>query len=1081
MFPRAFMKMSIPKFLVATCFLFTCISICAQPTPVLEWQKCLGSDYGEYARCVQPTSDGGYIITGVSYGADNGDVMVHHGNATVGDMWVIKMDKAGNVEWQRSLGGNQSEDGAFVIQTADGGYMLAGSAASTDCNMTGNHGGFDFWLVKLNTNGGVVWQKMYGGSRIDDAHSLAASADGGYFVAGLTRSENGDVTGNHGNVDAWIIKVDATGNLIWQKALGGTGFEEARSVKATPDGGCIVGGITGSDNGDITGFHGVPSNSTDYWVVKLDNKGTIQWQKALGGSMSELGGYVQLTADGGYIVAGHSNSSDGDVSGNRNSFDAWIVKLDAGGAIVWQKTYGGTGNESVDYIENTPDGGYVFTGTSLFIADGDIKCNAGITDVLLMKINATGNLEWEKTLGGSQSEGGFFVKGLDDGSFIVAGYTDSPDIPGFHTPVNSNIDDSDYWIIKLTAPLNTIPAPVVKIDPASAILCTGKNKATLTASVLYGGVSPVYQWTKNGIPVGTNSPQYTDLNLTANDQVSCSVTHGNRCDNSTLKGSDMVSIKYKTNGYDPYIKIVADNTYACNCTTITFNATVSNAGGSPTYQWMVNGINVGTNASVYKSVALKEGDVITCAYSDNSVCTADEKVISNSIRISSGYGAVPSVTIAAPAAVVCKGATVTFSANALNAGASPVYQWKINNINAGTNSSIFTSAALSNGDIVTCSIKTDPLFTCAASTAANSNSMVMQVADQAVPSVNIAASAETICTGSTVTFTATANNAGVNPAYQWKLNGVSIGANDKNYSSALLADNDIINCTVTVDPLFGCVLSNQAVSQNIVMTVNSATVPSVDITASKNNVCAGENILFAAVAHNAGADPVYRWILNNTILQDDKPVYSSNKLANGDQLFCRITPGAGACSVIPDSSDIFVAIVKDTPVVYLFPADTTIAPGMQVQLNSIVTGNIASFQWIPADKLISPLSLTPQTALLNETTYFKLTVTNDQGCSAAATATIKIFTGLYMPNAFTPNDDGMNDLFRIPPTNNLTLKEFSVYDRWGNRIFTTKNSNRGWDGTFNGKKQNAGVYTYFIRSIINSKEIFLKGNFTLVR
>ena len=119
--------------------------------------------------------------------------------------------------------------------------------------------------------------------------------------------------------------------------------------------------------------------------------------------------------------------------------------------------------------------------------------------------------------------------------------------------------------------------------------------------------------------------------------------------------------------------------------------------------------------------------------------------------------------------------------------------------------------------------------------------------------------------------------------------------------------------------------------------------------------------------------------------------------------------------------------------------------------------------------------------MLNETAHYKLTVTNDKGCSAAATTTIKIFTGLYMPNAFTPNDDGMNDLFRIPPMTNLTLKEFSVYDRWGNRIFTTKNQNKGWDGTFNGKKQNTGVYTYFIKSIINSKEVLLKGNFTLVR
>ena len=388
----------------------------------------------------------------------------------------------------------------------------------------------------------------------------------------------------------------------------------------------------------------------------------------------------------------------------------------------------------------------------------------------------------------------------------------------------------------------------------------------------------------------------------------------------------MVSIKYKANGLNPDIKIVADNDYACNCTTITFNATVSNAGGSPTYQWKVNGINVGTNAPLYKSLALKEGDVITCAYSDNSVCTADATVISNSIRISSGNGAVPSVTIAAPAVVVCKGAAVIFTANALNAGASPFYQWKVNNINAGTNNSIFTSSTLSNGDIVTCSIKTDPIFTCAASTTANSNSIVMQVADQAVPSITIAASAETICAGSTVTFTATANNAGANPAYQWKLNGVNIGTNDKNYSSSLLADNDIINCTITVDPLFACALSSQAVSPNIVMTVISATVPSVDITANQNNVCTGETIMFTAVAHNAGTDPVFQWILNNTILPDQTPVYTSNKLANGDQLFCRITPGAGACSAIPDSSDIFVAIVKDTPVVYLSPADTTVAP-----------------------------------------------------------------------------------------------------------------------------------------------------------
>ena len=1059
---------------LATAILFIYLNgVYAQTAPSVEWQRCLGSGYGEYTRSIQPTSDGGFIVAGFSLGDDNGDVMGHHGNATVGDIWVIKMDRLGNMEWQRSLGGSQSEDGGYILPTPDGGYMLAGSSASTDCNITGNHGGLDFWLVKLNNHGGIEWQRMYGGSRIDDASCIAPAGDGGYFIGGLTRSENGDITGHHGNVDAWVIKVGSTGNLIWQKALGGSGFEEIRSIQATPDGGCIAGGFTNSSDGDLIGSH----SSNDMWLIKLDNNGSIQWQKTLGGSMTDLGGYVQLTDDGGYIVAGHSNSSDGDLTGNRNSFDVWVVRLDAAGTIVWQNTYGGTGNESLYYIDKTPDGGFVFTGSTVFIADGDIKCNAGQFDLLLMKIDANGELTWQKTMGGGNIDEGFFVRALDQENYIVSGHTSSPEIPGFHTPINMNGDRSDYWIIKLSS---TVSAPIVRIDPSSATICAG-SAATLTASVLYGGVSPLYQWTKNGLPVGDNSPSYTDQQLAENDIIRCTVGYGNICESAGPTGNDEVTIKYRTNSVRPGIAIEADHTYSCDCTEITFKANISNAGASPVYQWKVNGNNAGNNSPVFISNRLKEGDLIICQYSDNNLCGINETIVSNPVLINNGSAVIPSVNIKTTADTTCKGVPVTFTAEVSNAGSHPVYQWKINNASAGTNSPVFTSNALSDGDMVSCTIQTDPMFACAIFKTAQSNKIKMHITGAENPSVVITTSAETICAGQPASFTASTNNAGSNPFYQWQVNGINTGGNDKVFTSALLSDGDIIHCGITADPSLACISSAEVISDGIVMNVINALPPSVTITADRTEICSGEAITFTADAQHAGTAPAFQWILNNGVLAEQSPVYNSNNLKNGDQLFCRLLPGTGACSPLPDTSEVFTAIVKDTPVIYISPADTTVTPGTQVSLHAITFASISSVQWSPANKLLNPHILSPQTVDLDEEATFELKITNDQGCTTTAVAVIKIFTDLYMPTAFTPNNDGVNDIYRIPPASTLTLKVFSVYDRWGTRMFSTKDVQAGWDGTYNGKKQNTGVYVYYLKSIINNREVSLKGSFLLVR
>ncbi|MDR2354519.1 MAG: hypothetical protein LBF22_15460 [Deltaproteobacteria bacterium] len=287
--------------------------------PNIEWQKSFGGRESDYAYSIQQTSDLGYIIAGRS-DSNDGDVKGNHGYA---DYWIVKLDKQGTLQWQKSLGGRDFDLANNIQQTSDGGYIIAGYSGSNDGNAMMNHWAFDYWIVKLDSQGNIQWQKFFGGSGYDYANSIQQTSDGGYIIAGNSDSKDGDVKRNHGKVDYWILKLDSLGTLQWQKSLGGSRWDYAHSIQQTSDGGYIISGISESNDGDVTGNHG----DGDYWIVKLDSQGNIQWQKSLGGSKHDLASSIQQTSDGGYIIAGRSESNDGDVTGNHGKFDYWIVKL----------------------------------------------------------------------------------------------------------------------------------------------------------------------------------------------------------------------------------------------------------------------------------------------------------------------------------------------------------------------------------------------------------------------------------------------------------------------------------------------------------------------------------------------------------------------------------------------------------------------------------------------------------------------------------------------------------------------------------------------------------------------------------
>ncbi len=403
--------------------------------PNIQWQKCFGGTFEEYANSIQQTTDGGYIVAGLTFSNDS-DVS---GNNGAYDYWVVKLTSIGSIQWQKCFGGNSHDLAYSIRQTSDGGFIVAGKALSSDSNLAGNHGNDDFWVIKLTPTGSIQWQKCLGGSGEDDAQSIQQTVDGGFIVVGYTYSNDSDVSGNHGYYDYWIVKLSSSGSIQWQKCLGGSDDDEAQAIQQTSDTGYIVAGFCSSNDGDVSGNHG----NKDFWVVKLNATGSIQWQKCLGGSDDDEAKSIQQTSDGGYIVAGDTYSNDSDVSGNNGNRDFWIVKLAASGTIQWQKCLGGSEFEYAKSIKQTTDGGYIVAGVTPS-NDSDVTFNHGGGDLWVVKLTPASSIQWQKCFGGSGEDGAQEIQQTTDGGYIVAGNTFSND-----GDVSGNHGNRDFWVVKL--------------------------------------------------------------------------------------------------------------------------------------------------------------------------------------------------------------------------------------------------------------------------------------------------------------------------------------------------------------------------------------------------------------------------------------------------------------------------------------------------------------------------------------------------------------------------------------------------------------------------------------------------------
>jgi mannose/fructose-specific phosphotransferase system component IIA len=382
-----------------------------------------GGANDEWANSIQQTDDGGYIVCGYSFSTDIPNV-TNHGEE---DYYIIKLDSDGSVTWQGMYGGNGEDRANSIQQTDDGGYIVAGWSYSTDIPNVTHHGsGYspDYYIIKLNSDGSVAWQNMYGGTGSDWANSIQQDDDGGYIVCGASSSTDIQNVTNHYGYDYYIIKLDSDGSVAWQDMYGGSGYDWANSIQQADDGGYIVCGASSSTDIQNVTNHG----GDDCYIIKLDSDGSVAWQDMYGGSGCEWATSIQQADDGGYIICGGSRSTDIPDVTNHGYQDCYIIKLDSDGSVVWQDMYGGTPDDWAYSIQQADDGGYIFCGGSSAIDIPNVTNNGGV-DFYIIKLDSDGSVAWQDMYGGSGYEWATSIQQTAHGGYIVCGGSESTDIP----------------------------------------------------------------------------------------------------------------------------------------------------------------------------------------------------------------------------------------------------------------------------------------------------------------------------------------------------------------------------------------------------------------------------------------------------------------------------------------------------------------------------------------------------------------------------------------------------------------------------------------------------------------------------
>lgn len=416
--------------------------------PYIVWQRSLGGSEEDNGQSILRTTDNQIAILGYT-GSTISSPDIHNQHSTgigLPDMWFLKFLNDGSEIYNNCYGGGVAEVGFSLIQKDDGRFALLGLANSNDQYVTGVHGAIgsfgrnDIWLVQLDSANDVEWQHSYGTTEMDEGRSLQLTKENGYFLMGKIEGFDGDVTNFHGAYDLWVVKTDSLGNLIWQVALGGSSYEYPGTSMATQDGGLLVGCVRSSSDGNVT----CTNQQKELWIVKLDSLGNILWDRCYGGSGSDWVSCFLPASNNGFYAGGFSSSVDGDISSPLGSNDGWVFKADSSGNIIWDKSLGGTDWDEISSMCFTSDYSIVCSGGS---RSTNMNFHGGFCDAFVVKLDTSGNLIWQQCYGGSGDDWSNAIVEASDSSLFFVGYSTSDD-----GDLTLNRGVEDMWVVKLASP-----------------------------------------------------------------------------------------------------------------------------------------------------------------------------------------------------------------------------------------------------------------------------------------------------------------------------------------------------------------------------------------------------------------------------------------------------------------------------------------------------------------------------------------------------------------------------------------------------------------------------------------------------
>ena len=432
--------------LLSFLFCFLCKSTYSQ-APAIQWKKCFGGSNDDMGLSICESPTGGFYISGHTE-SHNGDV--HHNNG-YGNLWLFRIDNNGNLIWEKSYGGSFGYEISNNMQiTKDGGIIMIGKASSQDGDVIGMHGSSpDIWVVKTDSSGNLLWQKCLGGGNDEVGNEIKETKDGGYILIGTTRSltGDGDLSFVHLPPDAWAVKLDSVGNILWEKTLGGYDGDYGVSVVEGDTNVFYFSISSDSDDSIITGNHGFQ----DLLIAKLDASHNIVWQKCFGGSYNDWGGSIYFDANNKIKIGANTESNDFDISNFSGASDIWLFTIDSTN-LESSICFGGSSYDTDRKTHLISGNGSIIAGTSSSTNFQTNCLNTFKSDFFIMTTDSLGNFIWSKCLGGSEDDIAYDAIETSDGGYIAVGSTESTDYD-----VVGNHGLKDVWVVKLYPPGVNVP------------------------------------------------------------------------------------------------------------------------------------------------------------------------------------------------------------------------------------------------------------------------------------------------------------------------------------------------------------------------------------------------------------------------------------------------------------------------------------------------------------------------------------------------------------------------------------------------------------------------------------------------